>query len=178
MKTYIALLRGINVGGHKKVPMAELRDLLNKNGFSDIKTYIQSGNVIFKVAETNVQEIENSIQKSIANHFGFEVSVMVRTRQQLQKIFDNCPFSKDKKINSYFAILSSSPNKDLVKEACEKTYENEECEIANDCLYFYSDKGYGNAKFSLNFFERKLKVNATARNYKTMLKLLSLSAEN
>ncbi len=178
MKTYIALLRGINVGGHRKVPMAELRDLLTKIGLSNVKTYIQSGNVIFKVAETNVQEIENSIQKSIADHFGFEVSVMVRTRQQLQKIFDNCPFSEDKKINSYFAILSHSPDKDLVQEAYEKTYENEEYKIINDCLYFYSDKGYGNAKFSLNYFEKKLNVNATARNYKTMLKLLSLSAEN
>lgn len=178
MKTYTALLRGINVGGHRKVPMAELRDLLTKIGLSNVKTYIQSGNVIFKVAETNIQEIENSIQKSIADHFGFEVSVMVRTRQQLQKIFDDCPFSEDKKTNSYFAILSRSPNKDLVQEVCEKTYENEEYKIINNCLYFYSDKGYGNAKFSLNYFERKLKVNATARNYKTMLKLLSLSAEN
>ena len=178
MKTYIALLRGINVGGHRKMPMAELRDLLTKIGFSNVKTYIQSGNVIFKVAETNVNEMENSIQKSIADHFGFDVSVMVRTRQQLQKIFDDCPFSEDKKINSYFAILSHSPDKELVQKAYEKTCENEEYEITNDCLYFYSNKGYGNAKFSLNYFEKKLNVNATARNYKTMLKLLSLSAEN
>jgi len=178
MKTYIALLRGINVGGHRKMPMAELRDLLTKIGLSNVKTYIQSGNVIFKVAETNVNKMEKSIQKSIADYFGFEVSVMVRTREQMQKIFDNCPFSEDKKINSYFAILSHSPDKELVQKAYEKTYENEEYHITNDCLYFYSEKGYGNAKFSLNYFERKLKVNATARNYKTMLKLLSLSAEN
>ena len=178
MKTQIALLRGINVGGHRKVPMVELRELLTKTGFSDVKTYIQSGNVIFKVAETNAQKIENSIQKSIANHFGFEVSVMVRTRQQLHKIFDDCPFSEDKKSNSYFAILSHVPQEDLVEVAYEKVYEHEEYKIVNDCLYFYSDKGYGNAKFSLNYFEKKLNVDATARNYKTMLKLLSLSAEN
>ncbi|MCB0398383.1 MAG: DUF1697 domain-containing protein [Winogradskyella sp.] len=178
MKTCIALLRGINVGGHRKIPMAELRELLTKIGFSDVKTYIQSGNAIFKVAETNYQEIENSIQKSIFDHFDFEVSVIVRTRQQLQKIFDDCPFSEDKKINSYFGILSHYPKEDLVQKAYEKTYDKEEYKITNDCLYFYSDKGYGNAKFSLNYFERKLKVNATARNYKTMLKLLSLSAEN
>ncbi len=178
MKTYIALLRGVNVGGHRKVPMADLRDLLTKIGFSNVKTYIQSGNVIFKVAETNVHEMENSIQKSIVDHFGFEVSVMVRTRQQLQKIFDDCPFSEDKKINSYFGILSHYPQEDLVQKAYDKVYEKEEYKIINDCLYFYSDKGYGNAKFSLNYFEKILKVNATARNYKTMLKLLSLLAEN
>jgi len=178
MKTYIALLRGINVGGHRKVPMAELRDLLTMIGFSNVKTYIQSGNVIFQTKEIALMQLENGIRKSIETHFGFDVSVMVRTRKQLQKIFDNCPFSEDKKINSYFAILSHSPDKDLVQEAYEKTYENEEYEITNDCLYFYSNRGYGNSKFSLNYFEKKLNINATARNYKTMLKLLSLSAEN
>lgn len=178
MKTYIALLRGINVGGHRKVPMVELRDLLTKIGFSNVKTYIQSGNVIFQTKEIALMQLENGIKKSIETHFGFDVSVMVRTREQLQTIFDNCPFYEDKKINSYFAILSHSPDRDLVQKAYEKTYENEEYKIINDCLYFYSDKGYGNAKFSLNYFEKKLKVNATARNYKTMLKLLSLSAEN
>lgn len=178
MKTYIALLRGINVGGHRKVPMAELRDLLTKIGFSNVKTYIQSGNVIFQTKEIPFLQLENGIRKSIETHFGFEVSVMVRTRQQLQKIFDDCPFSEDQKSNSYFAILSHIPQEDLVEVAYEKVYEHEEYKIINDGLYFYSDKGYGNAKFSLNYFEKKLKVNATARNYKTMLKLLSLSAEN
>ncbi len=178
MKTYIALLRGINVGGHRKVPMAELRELLTKIGLSNVKSYIQSGNVIFQAKEIPFTQLENGIRKSIKTHFGFEVSVMVRTRQQLQKIFDDCPFSEDKKINSYFGILSHYPQEDLVQKAYEKTYENEEYKIINDCLYFYSDKGYGNAKFSLNYFEKKLNVNATARNYKTMLKLLSLSSEN
>jgi uncharacterized protein (DUF1697 family) len=178
VKTYIALLRGINVGGHRKVPMPELRELLTKIGFSDVKTYIQSGNVIFKVAETNVQKIENSLQNLIIDNFGFEVSVIVRTKQQLQKIFDDCPFPEAKKVSSYFAILSHLPQENLVQKAYEKVYEKEEYKIINDCIYFYSDKGYGNAKFSLNYFERKLNVNATARNYKTMLKLLSLSAEN
>ncbi|WP_426431474.1 DUF1697 domain-containing protein [Winogradskyella sp. HB-48] len=178
MKTYIVLIRGINVGGHRKVSMAELRDLLTKIGFSNVKTYIQSGNVIFKVTETNAKEIENSIQKLIIDHFGFEVSVMVRNRQQLQKIVYDCPFSEDKKIYSYFGILSHYPKEDLVQKAYEKTYENEEYKIINDCIYFYSDKGYGNAKFNLNYFEKRLNVNATARNYKTILKLLSLSSEN
>lgn len=172
MKTYIALLRGINVGGHRKVPMAELRDLLTNIGCSDVKTYIQSGNVIFKTKEKPSTQIETKIRKAIETYFGFEVSVMVRTRKQLQKIVDDCPFSNDKKINSYFAILSHSPDKDLVQKAYEKTYENEDYKIINDCIYFYSDKGYGTAKFSLNFFEKNLDVNATARKYKTMVKLL------
>ncbi|EDP71295.1 hypothetical protein FBALC1_02387 [Flavobacteriales bacterium ALC-1] len=175
MQTYIALLRGINVGGHKKVPMSELRELLTKSGLENVKTYIQSGNVIFKCREIPLPQLENGIQKSIKVHFGFDVSVLVRTRKQLQIIFDDCPYPEAKKVNSYFAMLSEVPNKDLVKEAYEKTYENEEYKIQNDCLYFYCANGYGNAKFNMNYFERKLEVAATSRNYKTMVKLLSLS---
>ena len=73
MKTFIALLRGINVGGHKKVPMAELRALLSKSGFENVQTYIQSGNVIFQTSENNIPNIESIIQKAIFDHFGFEI---------------------------------------------------------------------------------------------------------
>lgn len=175
MKTYISLLRGINVGGHKKVLMAELRELLTKSGLENVKTYIQSGNVIFNYRDVESLVLENIIQKSIKAHFGFEVSVLVRTREQLFEIFENCPFPEAKKVQSYFAILSETPNSDLVKLAYEKTYENEEYEILNDCLYFFCSNGYGNAKFNMNYFEKKLEVDATSRNYKTMVKLLLLS---
>lgn len=177
MNTFIALLRGINVGGHKKVPMAELRELLTKSGLDNVRTYIQSGNVIFQSSDNNIKVLETEIRKSILNYFGFDVSVMVRTREQLNTIFDDCPFSEEKKVNSYFAILSEIPNKDLVKEAYEKTYENEEYKILDNCLYFYCVNGYGNAKFSMNYFEKKLEVAATSRNYKTMVKLLAMSAK-
>jgi uncharacterized protein (DUF1697 family) len=103
------------------------------------------------------------------------VPVLVRTRGDLQKIFDNCPFSEDKKVDSYFTMLSEAPDKDLIAEASQKTYPDEEYVTLNHCIYFYCANGYGKAKFNLNFFERKLKVNATSRNYKTMVKLLSLS---
>ncbi|MCF7567171.1 DUF1697 domain-containing protein [Sabulilitoribacter arenilitoris] len=175
MHTYIALLKGINVGGHKKVPMAELRELLTKSGFKNVKTYIQSGNVVFQSSETNLQNLENNIQKSIFDKFGFEVYVMVRTRADLQRIFNDSPFSEEKKVKSYFSMLHKTPESELVKAASEKIYDGEEYYIINDCIYFYCEKGYGKAKFNMNFFERKLKTIGTARNYNTMVKLLSLS---
>ncbi len=178
METYIALLRGINVGGHKKVQMAELRVLMANIGFNEVKTYIQSGNVIFKSSNEDIKVLETKIKKALLDYFGFDISVLVRTRLQFNRIFDNCPFSEKKKLDSYFAMLSEIPNKDLVKVAYEKTYENEEYEILNDCLYFYCSNGYGNAKFNMNYFEKKLEVDATSRNYKTMVKLLSLSQTN
>jgi uncharacterized protein (DUF1697 family) len=177
MNTYISLLKGINVGGHKKVPMAKLRELLTKSGFENVQTYIQSGNIIFQSSEENTQNIEKTIKHAILDYFGFEVSVLVLTRHHLKRIFDGSPFSEEKKKASYFMMLHDAPEKDLVKDASEKIYEGEEYEIIKDCIYYYCEKGFGQAKFNANFFERKLKTFATARNYNTMVKLLSLSAE-
>jgi len=151
MNTYLALLKGINVGGHKKVPMAELRELLNKSGFKNVQTYIQSGNVILQSSKNSILEIESDIEKSIIDYFGFEVSVLVKTRQDLKRIFDNCPFSEDKKKASYFMMLHDYPNDDLVKEASEKVYEGEEYQILNNCIYYFCEKGFGKAKFNVNF---------------------------
>ena len=177
MKTYIVLLKGINVGGHKKVPMAALRELLSKSGFESVQTYIQSGNVILKSSEKNTLKIEETIKNAILDHFGFEVSVLVMTRLDLKRIFDDCPFSEDKKKASYFLMLHDAPDEALIKVASEKIYEGEEYVIISDCIYFFCAKGYGQAKFNVNFFERKLETFATARNYNTMVKLLSLSLE-
>lgn len=178
MKTYIALLKGINVGGHKKVPMAELHELLSKSGFKNVKTYIQSGNVVFQSSSDNLQSIEETIQKAVNVHFGFEVSVLVLTKTDLKRIFNDCPFPEEKKPKSYFMMLYDKPDEELVKAASEKVYEGEEYHIIKGCIYYFCAKGFGQTKFNANFFERKLKTFATARNYNTMVKLLSLSSEN
>ena len=175
MIKYIALLKGINVGGHKKVPMADLREVLSKSGLEKVKTYIQSGNIVFQSPEKNSRNLEKSIQKLIIDKFGFEVSILVRTRQELLRTFNDLPFPKDKKVKSYFTILSHIPDEELVKIASEKVYEGEEYYIINYCIYFYCEKGYGKAKFNMNYFETKLNTIRTARNYNTMVKLLSMS---
>ncbi|GAA3617050.1 DUF1697 domain-containing protein [Flavivirga amylovorans] len=176
MQTYIALLRGINVSGQKKIPMAELRELLTNSGLKNVQTYIQSGNVIFKSSEQDIQKLELRIHEAIKAYFGFEVPILIKTPKSLQKVFDDCPFSEEKKTNSYFTLLYTIPDKDLVNEAAKLSYPNEEFVITKDCIYFYCSTGYGKAKYSNNFFERKLKTTSTARNYKTMVKLLELSS--
>ncbi len=177
MNTYIALLKGINVGGHKKVPMAELRELLSKSGYENVQTYIQSGNVILQSSEKSIRKIEATIKKAILDYFGFQVSVLVRTVPELNRIFDDSPFTEEKKKASYFMMLHDTPHVELVQIASEKIYEGEEYKIIKDCIYFFCAKGYGQAKFNANFFELKLKTFATSRNYNTMVKLLSLSQE-
>jgi len=177
MSNYLALLRGINVGGQKKIPMAELRELLSKSGLEKVQTYIQSGNVLFQSSEEEKEKLEALIQNTIKSHFGFEVPILVLKPEDLQKIFDNCPFSEERKANSYFMMLYAAPEKDLVIEVSKLSYANETFIITNNVIYFYYSLGFGKAKCNTNFFERKLKVTATARNYKTMVKLLSLHTE-
>ncbi|WP_394366247.1 hypothetical protein [Winogradskyella ursingii] len=100
---------------------------------------------------------------------------MVKSKNKLQGIFDDCPFALAKKAESYFVILSAIPDTQLVKETIQKTYPDDEYHIIKDCIYLYCANGYGKSKFNLNYFEKKLKVKATARNYKTTVKLLSLT---
>ncbi|QXP77555.1 MULTISPECIES: DUF1697 domain-containing protein [Winogradskyella] len=175
MQNYIALLRGVNVGGHRKISMQELKTLLSKSGLENVQTYIQSGNVIFKTIDEDKRVLENKIQNLILTHFGFEIPVLVLLRSELEIIFNNCPFSDAKKEHSYFVILSDISNEKLIKEASEKRYIDDDYKIMNNCIYLFCSKGYGKSKFNLSYFEKKLDVNATARNYKTMVKLLSLS---
>ena len=177
MMVYLALLRGINVGGHKKVSMAELRELLSDSGLKNVKTYIQSGNVIFQSKLSDILKLESKIKKAILAHFGFDVPVLVKSFKNFQTIFEECPFEKEKKEKSYFVVLNKIPEVKLIKEAQKLTYENEEFIIKNQCIYFFTSMGYGQTKFNMNTFERKLKVIGTSRNYNTMVKLLSLSSE-
>ncbi|MBT8253213.1 MAG: DUF1697 domain-containing protein [Flavobacteriaceae bacterium] len=177
MKTFIALLRGINVGGHKKVPMAELREILAARGLQHVQTYIQSGNVVFQSEKSTVQ-LESDIHEAIKEHFRFDVPVLVRTHQNLKDILDNCPFEKEKKEKSYFTLLQSPPEASRMAEVAMLEYPGEEFVVTPECIYYFSAVGFGKAKFNWKGVERKLNVSMTARNFRTVQKLLSLSDQN
>lgn len=177
MITYIALLRGINVSGQKKIPMAALALAMEELGLKHIKTYIQSGNVVFQTIETNQNELGELIKNKVFSYFGLDVSVLVKTAKQLDEIIRKTPFSDEKTEQSYFTLLNNKPDGNLIEALKTVKYHNEEFYITNECVYFYCVIGYGKAKCNNNFFERKLKVTATTRNYKTMVKLLSLCSD-
>ncbi len=174
MNTYITLLRGINVGGHKKILMTDLKLVFEKLGFKNVQTYIQSGNVIFQ-SNFSSQECELKIFEAILEEYGWEVPILVKTPSEIKSILDDCPFPQEKKEKSYFVLLQSAPSSSTISEMETISYPNEEFVITNSCVYLYSELGAAKAKLSTNFFERKLKVKATARNYNTMVKLLSLA---
>lgn len=173
MKTYVAFLRGINVGGQKNMLMADLKVLFETLGFTEVQTYIQSGNVVFLASEST--EHASTIADTIENKYGFNVPVLVKTASEVEEILFNCPLSEEKMLKSYFVLLFETPS-EAVKETLDpKAYPSEEFIITNSCVYLYVATGMGKAKCTNNFFERKLNVSATARNYRTMLKLMELS---
>ena len=93
MKTYIALLRGINVSGKNKILMADLKTMLQEMGFKDVQTYIQSGNVVFKTRETDSSEIELKIEDKIGTTFGFTIPVIILDKNSFEKIWKENPFN-------------------------------------------------------------------------------------
>lgn len=178
MKTYIALLRGINVSGQKKIKMADLKQTLENSGLQNVKTYIQSGNIVFdsEIGETDV--LQDKIQHAILNDFTFEVPVLVKTSNQLEKILKANPFADEVEENRlYFVLLKKAPEQSLVNEFNEVNFVNEDFNITSTCVYLCCKKGYGNAKLNNNLVERKLKVQATTRNLKTIQKLVEMTKE-
>tara|TARA_R110002051_G_scaffold181460_1_gene251052 strand:- start:147314 stop:147859 length:546 start_codon:yes stop_codon:yes gene_type:complete len=178
MKTYIILLRGINVSGHKKIKMTDLKQMLEHIGMQSVQTYIQSGNIVLKAPSENVQILEKKIRDVITSNYGFEVPVLVIALVSFMKIVNQSPFSAyndSERKNAYFVLLKNTPETQLVQALEEEDYPNESFTTTQNCIYLCCKNGYGNAKCNTNFFERKLNVQATTRNYRTMSKLLEMT---
>ncbi|HNS43117.1 MAG TPA: DUF1697 domain-containing protein [Taishania sp.] len=178
MNTYIAILRGINVSGQKIIKMDALRQLFENSGFSNVRTYIQSGNVLFSSEQTNTSELEQLIATQIEKEFGFQVPVLILTHLELQQIVENNPFLNDETKNPAFlhiTFLASTPVEDAIDQLTIKKAEQEAFLLTQNALYLYCPNGYGNTKLTNNFIESKLKVQATTRNWKTTLELLKMA---
>ena len=178
MKTYISILRGINVSGHKIIKMDALRNLYENMGFSNVITYVQSGNVIFKGEDIEIISLEKQISQQIEKEFGFQVPVIVLSIEKLKHIIDNNPFAEDKnKDKSFFHVsfLSSKPDKYDTIIIENKKQDEEDISFSDYAVYLYCPNGYGRTKLTNNFIEAKLKVGATTRNWKTTLELLKIT---
>lgn len=174
MKTYIALLRGINVGGHKKIKMADLRTALEDVGFQSVQTYIQSGNIVF-MSEATAEACTTKIAATIEKVFGFIVPTLVLTDTYIKGILAKNPFSEEKIKDCYYTILSHFPEKDEIKDFEAVNYPDEEMILLERCVYYYTSKGFRKSKYSNNLAEKKLKVQATTRNHRTMSKLVEMA---
>ena len=175
-KIFIALLRGINVSGQKKIKMADLRETLTQIGLENVQTYIQSGNIIFDSEVLETSTLEHKIHEVITKDFGFDVPTLVVSGNTIQKVLEDNPFAERVEENKlYYVLLKQAPQKNLVTLFEELSFTNEDFHITEKCVYLMCKKGYGNAKLNNNLIERKLKVQATTRNQKTMQKLLEMT---
>ncbi|MFD2566254.1 DUF1697 domain-containing protein [Pseudotenacibaculum haliotis] len=170
MKTYIVLLRGINVSGKNKIPMQELRDLLEGIGYENVRTYIQSGNIILN-SEEDKTIISKKISEAIQKHFGYEVPALTYSLEDWKHIIQDNPYSEGEKA-IYFTFMDQEPENTAIEVNGTK---DDEFTIYKNMVYLNCLGGYGKSKLSNNLFENKLKVIATTRNFRTVHKLLELA---
>jgi uncharacterized protein (DUF1697 family) len=179
MAAYISMLRGINVGGHKKIDMKGLKSLYEDIGFKDVLTYIQSGNIIFRTElQTPDQILAENIEKTIFKKYRFEVPVIIRSLEEINRSIKVNPFIKKSSFlveKLHITFLGKEPLasdweiiKGLDRSPDEFTRVGKE-------IYLYCPNGYGITKLSNSFFEAKLKVKATTRNWNTVNKLQELA---
>jgi len=176
MKTYIALLRGINVSGHKIIKMEQLRSVLAALNFQNVTTYIQSGNILFQSFISDTAEIENQIADCIASHFGFQVPVVVVALEDLEKVFLNNPFPNlVDPVQPYVAFLSEVPTQDSIENLMKVDFKGDTFIAREKALYLHYANSVANTKLTNVVIENKLKVKATSRNWKTVQNLLELA---
>lgn len=176
MKTYAALLRGINLGAHNKVPMADLRALFDDLGAEDVETYVQSGNVVFKSAD-GAEKLTRAIEQKIHRDLGLSVTVLVLTRPQLTKVLGGNPYAKGKEepAKLHVTFLAEKPARAKVSKLDPERGKPDEFRLVGQQIYLYCPNGYGRTKLTNAYFEKQLGVAATTRNWKTVTKLGDLT---
>ena len=175
-EVWISLLRGINVGGHNKLPMAELRELFTEAGCSEVRSYIQSGNVVFKATGEERGELAIRLADAIEESKGFRPGIMLLTRDELEAAAEANPFpeatSEPKTLHLWF--LAREPDGDLAA-LDELRTATESYELLGSVLYLCAPDGIGRSKFA-GRVERAVGVEATARNWRTVEKLRELAS--
>lgn len=175
MKTWVVLLRGINVGGKNILPMKELRDLLTASGFEGVKTYIQSGNCIVQSDEVEAQFVSKKVSKVVGSKFGFAPKVMTLALDSFKAAIDNNPYpqGKDNPKCLHFYFLSASAQSADMKALNALATETEQFTLTDEVLYLYAPDGIGRSKFAARA-ESKLGVATTTRNFRTVLKITDM----
>ena len=169
MKTYIMLFRGINVGGRNILPMKELTLLLKARGFENVRTYIQSGNVLLHSAV----KPDDSVRLAIQSKYGFIPDIMIFEKTEFETLVNNCPFrsSIGKLIHFFFCEGQPTPNTEKLEHLASAT---EQYELRGNVFYLYAPDGIGRSKLA-GSVQTCLGVSTTARNLNTVTKILSLA---
>ncbi|ANI88556.1 hypothetical protein A9P82_04150 [Arachidicoccus ginsenosidimutans] len=178
METYIAVLRGINVSGKNIVKMDALRKHFADVGFSNVKTYIQSGNIVFQNKKETTKKLETKIIDLIKKQFSFDIPVLVKEINEWKTIAQKNPFTNDKSKaieHLHVTFLSGKPDDSAVEKIKENSWQSDEFIVTDNAIYLYCPNGYGNTKLTNTFWENKLKLKATTRNWKTVNELINMA---
>lgn len=177
MPTCIAFLRGINVSGHNRLKMADLRGLVEALGHRDVETYLQSGNVVFAARAGATSAIGLAMERRIAKDLGLDVNVLVRTKAELAKIAAVNPLAKRgvDLAHLYVTFLGERPGAARVSALDAKRYLPDTFAFSRREVYLCCPKGYGKTKLNNAFFERALATDATTRNWKTVNALVEMA---
>jgi uncharacterized protein (DUF1697 family) len=171
MKKYIAFLRGINVGGNNIIKMSDLKALFESLLFKNVSTYLQSGNVIFNSDNSNDEILRKAIEDKILEKLNLSVPIILRTQGDLEKIILNNPYlikNIEGENKLYVTCLSKEADLKDVEKINEIESEADEFKIIGKEIYLFCPNGYGKTKFNNTFFEKKLKLTATTRNWNTI----------
>jgi uncharacterized protein (DUF1697 family) len=172
---FIAILRGINVGSGRKVPMADLRKLCESLGLRQVQSYIQSGNLVFELPNPElIPELESRLQKAFSETFGFEIPVLIRTSEEWAESVAQNPFLKEENVDIerlHLTCLKELPSPELLEKIKAFQYLPDRYEIIGRDVFIFCAAGYGTSKLVNSFFESKLKTSATTRNWKTVMQL-------
>lgn len=175
MTRQVALLRGINVGGNRKVPMAALRAAVQGLGYDEVATHLQSGNVVL-TSDAPEEEVALGIERVVAEEIGVAgVTVMVRTAQELAAVVALDPFPDADDPSKYFvSFLSSAPDPAALDAVDPAAYAPEAWHLDGRELYLWLPDGAGRTRLTAAFWERRLTVPGTARNWRTVTRLLEM----
>lgn len=177
MHKYISLIRGINVGG-KVLKMDKLKSIYESLGLDDVQTYIQSGNVFFNTTNKDKIQLKISIEGAIKEANSLDVSVTIIEPDELNSIIENNPLIKsglDDTSVMHVTLLSDKPDEANISKINPTQYEPDRFIIIGKAIYLYCPNGYGRTKLTNNFFESKLKIRATTRNWNTINKLYEIA---
>jgi uncharacterized protein (DUF1697 family) len=178
MNTYIALLRGINVSGKNMMKMDALKRMFESKGLHEVQTYIQSGNVIFKSDENDTTKLSLMLAKDIHAEFGYDIPALVITRDYLVSIALSNPYIlKENKVKDdlHLTLLNATASYELIDKMKVLAMADDEFVTAEKAIYIFCKNGYGRTKLTNSFFENKLKVSCTTRNWRTVERLVELS---
>ncbi|HEY3834282.1 MAG TPA: DUF1697 domain-containing protein [Acidimicrobiia bacterium] len=177
MPTYAALLRAVNVGG-RSLAMAELRALCADLGFTDVQSYVQSGNIVLTSGSRSERGVQRTIEDGIAERFGLDVPVMLRSHGELTGLLKANPYAATGADPARLLVmfLDAAPKPATARGVDGEQHAPDLFTVAGREIYLYCPNGYGRSKLTNSFFERKLGVRCTGRNWRTVGKLVELTA--